>query len=60
MNVEIIHNVKFQEKVMKYFNEERKNQIEGYERFKIKCVESANKLNKKDKRKDKTRKKKEQ
>ena len=43
----------FQNKVKEIFEEEKENGIEGYERFKIKCVENAIKMKKRATRKSK-------
>ena len=53
MNTEIIKDEKFKEIVKQHYDNERNNGIEGYERFKVKCVESALKLNKRHKKKEK-------
>ena len=47
MPIDIINNEKFQEKVEEHYEEERGNGNEGYERFKVKCVETADKMTKK-------------
>ena len=44
MNTEIIKDKTFKDLVKEHFEEEKNNGIEGYERFKIACVESVTEL----------------
>ena len=47
MHTDIIADKDFHNIVRKLYNKEKENGIDGYERFKVECVNSANKMKKK-------------